>query len=565
MVTMERELGTAFVLAGNYADRAAQAYPDLCMPYLEGGLVIGAVDRSGLEIPDTPTSEDSNAFAPGKGLPVSSGDEGREQTGTSYGKSEMVPGLCHVLDTTLTCLPTLATPLVAVLVAYFRALPGTLADQSDPASIRRRISQGKRGINFEEGEDAMEVVWNEQRRPEPISGAPSDDDQCPGDGSSGNDLKRDLYGRQSCELPGVPGGGPNPRGPVVSYKPGPPAPLCTANCGTLCSGFYCIPTPTGTPPDFESPTPKRTSTAGNGNTNTNTGNGGGFPTLPTQSQPTAPPGDICLSSTTVRGCNGGPRGGVCVTSTKCASFGQQPTPTSMPAPNTDFISCSHRNQNPGQGIYTAYCVCDKSTFSESMNTAVTPHNSCAYTQKPTSTAAIQTGFAATTNTDTCQVCRRVSPNQQDCTILSGCTPKPTTPPSSPSTRCITGHSYEANCPLPGDGMRVTLWDDGVEVCNVRQTLDQLKNNGEKTFKFDCGGGRSVTMGNNGRELTYDAPDGSISLKAYAWQDDWHAEICALGTGSEFENVFDNGKCGNCPVQKLCNWDDRCDDFDGKCK
>ena len=107
---------------------------------------------------------------------------------------------------------------------------------------------------------------------------------------------------------------------------------------------------------------------------------------------------------------------------------------------TNYISCSQRNQTPGQGIYTAYCVCDGSTFAENLNTAVTPYNSCAYTEKPTSTGAIQTGFSATTNMDKCQVCTRISLNQQDCTSLSNCTPKPTTPPSSPSTRCITAQS-----------------------------------------------------------------------------------------------------------------------------
>jgi hypothetical protein len=264
------------------------------------------------------------------------------------------------------------------------------------------------------------VVWNEQSRTDEnpqLDYPPSDDDPCFSDGGSSNDRKRNLYSRQSCELPG---GGPNPRGPVVSYKPGPPALLCTANCGKLCNGFFCVPTPTGTPPDFESLAPKSTISTGgdnsNTNTNTNTGNGGGgFPTLPSNPGTTAPPGEVCLSSTTAIECNGGLHGGVCLTSTKCASFGQDPATTSMPPPSTDYISCSHRNQNPGEGIYTAYCVCDGSTFAESMNTDVTPYNSCAYTKKPTNTGAVQTGFAPTTNTDRCQVCTRQSPNQQDCT------------------------------------------------------------------------------------------------------------------------------------------------------
>ena len=283
-------------------------------------------------------------------------------------------------------------------------------------AIKSLIVGAKRAID-ESDEDADLVAWNLQTRADAVPGH----DPCGDGGSISNGRKRNLYGRQSCELPEVPGGGPNPRGPVIFYRPGPPAPLCTANCGKLCSGFFCVPAPTGTPPDFESSAPTPTTTAGN------TGNGdNGFPTLTSAPDTTAPPGQVCLSSKTATECNGGLHRGICITSTKCASFGQPP-------PNTNYISCSHRNQNPGQGIYTAFCVCDGSTFAESLGTAVTPYNSCAYTEKPTSTEAIKTGFSATTNMDTCQVCTRVSPNQQDCSILSNCTPKPTTPPSNPST------------------------------------------------------------------------------------------------------------------------------------
>lgn len=114
-------------------------------------------------------------------------------------------------------------------------------------------------------------------------------------------------------------------------------------------------------------------------------------------------------------------------------------------------------------------------------------------------------------------------------------------------------------------MRVTLWDNGVEVCDVRQDLDRTTNNNELGYDFDCGGGRSLIMRNNGRKLTYNAPDGSISLDAYDWGADWHTTNCGSGRGSEFENVFDNGKCANCPVQKLCGWVEKCYKFDGKCK
>ncbi|GAW18338.1 hypothetical protein ANO14919_078130 [Xylariales sp. No.14919] len=69
-----------------------------------------------------------------------------------------------------------------------------------------------------------------------------------------------IQGRQfdeggSCPLPGG-GGSPNndPQGPPVDFQTGEPGPLCTTNCGKLCEGYYCDPTPTGKPPDFTSPT-----------------------------------------------------------------------------------------------------------------------------------------------------------------------------------------------------------------------------------------------------------------------------------------------------------------------
>ena len=102
MVKMERDLGTFFVLAGNYKDRAADAYPDGCMQYLQGGLLIGAVDRNGEPIEDTPGWEDSDAFAPGSGLPYPTGEEDRLQLGTSYGKVTMsIRSFCNAMLTLL--------------------------------------------------------------------------------------------------------------------------------------------------------------------------------------------------------------------------------------------------------------------------------------------------------------------------------------------------------------------------------------------------------------------------------------------------------------------------------
>lgn len=77
MGIMAEGLGTVFVLAGNYNDRDADAYPGKCVPDVPGGLLVGAVDRDGVASGQTPTNEDPDVSAMGE----------EEQTGTSFGKS----------------------------------------------------------------------------------------------------------------------------------------------------------------------------------------------------------------------------------------------------------------------------------------------------------------------------------------------------------------------------------------------------------------------------------------------------------------------------------------------
>ena len=93
MARMEQELGLLFVLAGQYnRDTGDYSYPDECMENLEGGFIVGAVDRWGDPIEDTPDPDDLDVFAPGEGLPSPGGDAEPPQLGTSYGKSENGPG-----------------------------------------------------------------------------------------------------------------------------------------------------------------------------------------------------------------------------------------------------------------------------------------------------------------------------------------------------------------------------------------------------------------------------------------------------------------------------------------
>lgn len=92
---METDLGIAFVLAGNYEGRPTDSYPDLCMPKLEAGYLVGAVDIKGVLLDVSAEAEDPDTFAPGINLPYPPNDEDRPRTGTSFGKSNKC--LYHIL------------------------------------------------------------------------------------------------------------------------------------------------------------------------------------------------------------------------------------------------------------------------------------------------------------------------------------------------------------------------------------------------------------------------------------------------------------------------------------
>ncbi|KAK6438348.1 hypothetical protein LTR95_005451 [Oleoguttula sp. CCFEE 5521] len=238
--------------------------------------------------------------------------------------------------------------------------------------------------------------------------------------------------------------------------------------------------------------------------------------------------------------------------------------TTTGAANTNYISCSHRNQDPGDNILTAYCVCDSSTFAESVVEAGTTANSCAYTTKPTSTLGQQTGSPQTTNTDTCQVCSVVGSNNNECTSLASCTPKPTTPPSSPSTRCITAHVEMDNCAIGGDIMVVQLWDNGVETCDKGKYIDGASD--ETVYSFDCGNGNSVSLTDNGASMTYTASGGSITLTPFK-RDKYSAQCGGTDerpvTGLNYEYAYENGQCSKCHIADLCDFRGTCK-FDGSC-
>lgn len=151
--------------------------------------------------------------------------------------------------------------------------------------------------------------------------------------------------------------------------------------------------------------------------------------------------------------DGGFGGQVIETGTWTAPGGSEPPPTT-----TTFIDCTHRGQQPGQGITQAHCICDGSTFSESLNTITSPAESCAYTAKPSNTISITTVQTVTTDIDNCQVCTLIGNNNGQCTSIDNCTPEPTEPPTPPPE--------EDPEPEPEPGPPVIL---GLELCVALST------------------------------------------------------------------------------------------------
>lgn len=96
---------------------------------------------------------------------------------------------------------------------------------------------------------------------------------------------------------------------------------------------------------------------------------------------------------------------------------------------TPFISCTHYDADPDGGVTSAYCVCSSSTFSESVDTSVTPADSCAYTTLPGSTIPPPIQTIVTTESSICSVCTFVG-QSETCTSIPKCTVTPTTTSST---------------------------------------------------------------------------------------------------------------------------------------
>lgn len=330
------------------------------------------------------------------------------------------------------------------------------------------------------------------------------------------------------------------------FKPGPPSPLCTENCGRLCSGFYCSPTPIGTPPDFTPPSP-----GGPGGTPTD------LPTLPPD--PTTPPGQTCLSSTTATHCNGGPQGGVCMTTTSCASFGTTGDPTQP----TDLPTLPPSTNEPpysGDGCdsYTTTAQCQGNGGHSACVTQVlcVPTPPCAPTFAPSGTPVCESDYPVclvTTVQTRCAIVTARDANLLDGGSLPTATPTPTgfttlpsppppppPPPAPPAPEatsgdqlqsrnpadthvlfprqndcdsanggcdyilfcglcakiekvpCLDAYIYAYTAPFEGTEVKAFVTEDGVEVCAASISCGVWDDDCNGIPDFDCGDGYQIS-------------------------------------------------------------------------
>ncbi|KAM0418391.1 hypothetical protein ACHAPD_004750 [Fusarium lateritium] len=514
MRLMEEKYGTVFVAAaGNFPEKPFHE-PQMSMKHLKSRFIVGAVDGYSKRADFNVFDEMITDWAPGVDLPFNRPLPNLPQydngaSGTSF-----------------------AAPLVAGLIAYIRGHPGAAqAGIATPEQVRAVIESKKRFLSYSpERQDKKIVVYNGQERPDGVDPAACNPGAIP---------KRSLESRNfvsSCEIPGSGGNsgdGTGPRfGPSVEFKPGKPGPLCSDVCGKLCEGFWCTFNPTGTNPDFSNPT----SPAGSDNSDSGSGSGSGgnngnspihltgLPDLPTPTDSSGVPvGKVCLASTTNIVCNGGPRGGVCQTSTSCISTGVDP--------NFPTITAWVPPTSP-------------------------PGATCA-----SSTTWTLLGGPKGQATITSSACASWKPKE---------TPKPKPVPKG---RCITAHTYMRNCIGSPDSMYVQVWENGILVCDSGNGIWWASD--QSVYRMDCAGKAKVSVTDNGSQLTYTSDDGfSITGKNYKRQSD--TVVCGTKPGRGdmpdvdlhgflFENTFMTNNCEGCPVPELCDYDHTMCPFDGQCK
>ncbi|KAK7943020.1 Glucan 1-3-beta-glucosidase [Apiospora aurea] len=251
---------------------------------------------------------------------------------------------------------SLAAPMVSALVAYWRGLPNKKGNWAreleDPANVKKllafmqrplRANMRKVGIGAGLGDfppkQKVPFIWTGQYNQQDCLVNPDGNKRCPR-GSLSNlqpggacPLRKRQDGGgdgDSCGLPGGGGGGDDTIGDPITYRPGSPSPTCTSGCGTLCRGYYCVPSPTGFPPDYYDPKDPnhQPSTTGRTDVPTSSPTGGtttgrtDMPTLTTGSPYT---GSECKTYTRSTVCNGSGGRSACVTQDLCV-----PTPPCNP-------------------------------------------------------------------------------------------------------------------------------------------------------------------------------------------------------------------------------------------
>ena len=343
-----------FVVSAGNSPGPVTANPAIMTKYLAGMLVVGATSENGLAWESSASGDLVDVWAPGEGIPLPDlanlqvyGQEDGTGSGTSLGTCTPLSLSFFLQRSSKGCHTNhwnVAAPLVAGLVAYTRESPYYGGDGT-PGDVLSYLKSIVRPINYGGETGELEAVWNDSRWPTNCN-APGNNnnkrDSCPNPGNP--------PGNPTGNPPGGGGGeGPGTSGPPFVFQPGPPGPICKANCGHVCDGFYCDTDPIGTPPDYFPAIPgypggeQPTGTGGSGG-----GGSGGAPYTGTDCS--------TYSHTTI--CNGGncKAQDLCVPTAACLpSYTPKGTPTCTdPAypsclVTTMFTRCARVDPGPTGG------------------------------------------------------------------------------------------------------------------------------------------------------------------------------------------------------------------------
>ncbi|KAH8900781.1 hypothetical protein GQ53DRAFT_815638 [Thozetella sp. PMI_491] len=236
--------------------------------------------------------------------------------------------------------------------------------------------------------------------------------------------------------------------------------------------------------------------------------------------------------------------------------------TTGPCDYTTLPAICRYGASPQQNRY--YCNCEG--YPHTLPTLTTKDNVCGYTDFPDPWPYTSTDDAG--NVIACET-SSVSGDKTECSgdsyTATAAPPKPTEKP-----RCITAHTYMANCLTEGDTMSVQIWERGVQVCKGAKNIFGASDRTE--YKYDCGNGASAMVTDNGAKLVYKSSDGyettitrskgHSSSQVCGYLERANGNVIEL-KGFLFEYAFANDQCGNCQTTDLCDFNAICK-FDGTC-